>query len=70
MPTPLSFRLGASLREGLTLRMSTNPFGATGGPMPRVTIPLEARVAEHRVELDILRLSFDLKLGNTVLMTL
>lgn len=45
--------------------MSTNPLSATGGPMPRVTIPLEARVAEHGVGLDILWLTFDLKLGNT-----
>jgi hypothetical protein len=66
MPTPLSFHLGASMRDWLTLRMSTNPFSATGGPLLRITIPLEARLAERGIEVEILRLKFDLKLGNAV----
>lgn len=66
MSTQLSFRLGASQRDWLTMRMSTNPFGATGGPMPRITIPLEARLAEPGIQLEILRFMFDLKLGNVL----
>lgn len=66
MSTWLSFRLGASQRDWLTLRMSTNPFGATGGPMPRITIPLEARLAEPDIQVEILRFMFDLKLGNVL----
>ena len=66
MSTLLSFRLGASPRDWLTLRMSINPFSATSGPMPRITIPLEARLAEQGIEVEILRFMFDLKLGNTL----
>lgn len=34
--------------------------------MPRVTIPLEARVTEHDIDVQILHLAFDMKLGNTL----
>lgn len=60
----LSFRLGSSHRQWVTLRGNTNPLSATGGPLPRVTIPLEVRVTERDIQLHILRLAFDLKLGN------
>ncbi|HLI50727.1 MAG TPA: hypothetical protein VKU87_02960 [Thermomicrobiaceae bacterium] len=66
MTTQLSFKLGASQREWLTLRRSDNPFGATGGPLPQITIPLEARVTDRDIEIEILRLAFDLKIGNTL----
>lgn len=62
----LSFRLGASPRQWLTLRGNTNPLSATGGPLPRVTIPLEVRVTERDIQVHILRLAFDLMLGNTL----
>lgn len=64
MTTQLSFRLGGAQREWLTLRRSDNPFGATGGPVPQITIPLEARVTDRDIEIEILRLAFDLKIGN------
>jgi hypothetical protein len=61
--TQLSFKLGSAHRDWLTLRRSDNPFGATGGPLPQVTIPLEARVTDRDIEIEILRLAFDLKVG-------
>lgn len=67
MPTQLSFSLAGSHRSWLTLRMSTNQFGAVGGPLPRLTIPLEARATERDIEIDILRFPFDFKLGNVVI---
>lgn len=55
------------MREWLTLRArSDNPYGATGGPVPRITIPLEARVAERGIDVDILGLMFDLKIRNVL----
>src|SRR5690348_4865360 len=66
MSTQLSFRPGASPRDWLTIRMSTNPFAATGGPMPRITIPLEARLTEPGIERRDSPLMFDLKLGNVL----
>ena len=66
MSTQLSFRLGASPRDWLMIRMSTNPFAATGGPMPRITIPLEARLTGPGIQLEVLRFMFDLKLGNVL----
>jgi hypothetical protein len=59
-------RFGSSMRQWVTLRGSTNPFNATGGPLPNVVIPLEVRVTESDIEVDIVRLAFDLKLGNRV----
>ena len=68
MPTQLSFKLAGSQREWLILRMSaSNPFSATGGPLPRLTIPLEARLTEQGIDIEILRFAFDLKLGTTVI---
>jgi hypothetical protein len=64
--TQLSFKLGGSQREWLTLRRSDNPFDATGGPLTRITIPLEGRVTERDIEVEILRLAFDLKIGSTL----
>jgi hypothetical protein len=65
--TQLSFKLGRSQREWLTLRRSgDNPFTATGGPLPQVTMPLEARIAERDIEVEILRLAFELKIRNTL----
>jgi hypothetical protein len=66
MTTQLSFKLGRSQREWLTLRRSDNPFGATAGPLPQVVVPLEARVMERGIEVEILRLAFDLKIRNTL----
>ncbi len=65
--TEQSFKLGASQRHWLTVRGSTNPWSAAPGPLPQITIPLEARVTEGDIEVQILRLAFDLKLGNTVI---
>jgi hypothetical protein len=67
MQTQVSFKLGGSQRDWLTLRRSgDNPFGAVGGPLPQITIPLEARVADRGVAVEILRLAFDLKIGGTL----
>lgn len=67
MPTQVSFSLAGSHRTSFTLRMSTNPFSASGGPLPRLNIPLEARLTDQDIEVDILRFLFDLKLGNVVI---
>jgi hypothetical protein len=48
------------------MRMSTNPFSASSGPMPRITVPLEARLTDRGIEVEILRFMFDLKLGNVL----
>ena len=66
MPTQVSFKLGGSQRDWLTLRRSDNPFSAVGGPLPQITIPLEARVSDRGVSVEILRLAFDLKIGTTL----
>jgi hypothetical protein len=66
MATQVSFKLGASHRDWLVLRRSDNPFGATGGPLPQITIPLEARVSDRDISVEILRLAFDLKLGSAL----
>jgi hypothetical protein len=66
MPTQVSFKLGGSQRDWLTVRRSDNPFGAVGGPLPQITIPLEARVSDRGVTVEILRLAFDLKVGTTL----
>jgi hypothetical protein len=62
MTTQLSFGFSGSHRDWLILRGSTNPFSAIPGPLPQVTIPLEARVAERDIEVQILRLAFDFKI--------
>jgi hypothetical protein len=67
MSTQVSFHFGASHRDWLTLRASTNPFSATGGPLLRLNVPLEARLSDRDIEVDILRFLFDLQLGNTVI---
>lgn len=65
--TQLSFKLGLSQRDLLVLRGSNvNPLGATGGPLPQITVPLEARVTKDDIKIDILRLAFDLKIGSTL----
>jgi hypothetical protein len=65
--TQLSFKLGSAQRDWFTLKGGTNPYDATGGPLPQVTVPLEARVTERGIEVEILRLAFDLKIGNTLI---
>ena len=66
MPAQVSFKLGGSQRDWLTLRRRDNPFSAVGGPLPQITIPLEARVSDRGVSVEILRLAFDLKIGTTL----
>jgi hypothetical protein len=66
MTLEISVQLGSSMRRWVLLKGSTNPFSATGGPVPSVVIPLEARAVERDIDVDILRLAFDLKLGNRV----
>src|ERR1700759_649661 len=66
MPTEVSFKLGGSQRDWITLRRSDNPFSAVGGPVPQITVPLEARVSDRGVSVEILRLAFDLKIGTTL----
>jgi hypothetical protein len=67
MTTQVSFKLGGSQREWVTLRGGNNPFGATAGPLPQITVPLEAQVAERGIEIEMLRLASDLKIGNTLI---
>lgn len=66
MTTQLSFKLGGSQRDWLIVRRSDNPFAATGGPLPQIPIPLEARVTDRDISVEILRLAFDLKVGNVL----
>lgn len=63
MTTQLSLALGTSHALWLALRGSTNPFSATPGPVPQITIPLEARAADRDIQIELLRLSFGLKIG-------
>jgi hypothetical protein len=68
MATQLSFKLGGSMREWLILRgHGNNPFSAAGGPLPQITVPLEARVTERDIDVQMLRLAFDLKIRNLVI---
>jgi hypothetical protein len=62
----LSLTFAGSTRYWLNLRMSTNPLKACGGPVPQISIPLEARAPESDIQLDVLRLMFDLKLGDVL----
>jgi hypothetical protein len=64
--TQVSFKLGASHRDWLILRRSDNPFAATGGPLPQIAVPIEARVTDRDIAIEILRLAFDLKIGSTL----
>jgi hypothetical protein len=65
--TQVSFRLDSSRREWLPIRRSgDNPLGASGGPLPQITIPLEARITDRGISVEILRLGFNLKIGNTL----
>jgi hypothetical protein len=50
----------------LSLRGSTNPFSAAAGPVPQITIPLEVRAADRGIQVELLRLSFGLKIGQTL----
>jgi len=60
--TQVSFKLGGSQRDWLIPRRSAdNPFSATAGPLPQITVPLEARVIERDIDIEILRLAFDLR---------
>ena len=58
MSMELSFRLVplALTRQWLTLRGHTNPLSATGGLLPRITIPIEARVTERGIDIQVLRM--------------
>jgi len=62
----LQINLPGTHRYWLTFRTSTNPITPVGGPVPRIGLPLEARLTEKGVEIQILRLAFDLTLGSTV----
>ena len=55
MTLEIPVQFGSSMRRWVTLKGSTNPFSVTGGPVPSVVIPLEARVAERDIEFDIVR---------------
>jgi hypothetical protein len=67
MPQQLSFSLPGSQRQWLIVRTSTNPITATGGPLPRLSLPLEARVTDGGIEIQLLRLAYDLKLGTIII---
>lgn len=65
--TEVSFKLGSSQQDWLTLRgHGVNPLSATGGPLPQLTVPLEAQVTERGIQIEILRLAFDLKIRNVL----
>lgn len=67
MPPQLAFGSPNFPRQLLSIRMSTNPITATGGPLLRLGLPLEARILTSGVEIQLLRLVFDLKLGTTLI---
>jgi hypothetical protein len=58
----LHFKLPSG-QSWLMLRLSTNPLAASGGPVPQIKLPLEARVLLPGVEGEVLRLAFDVRLG-------
>jgi hypothetical protein len=66
MSTSLTFSL-PSRHQWLVLRAGTNPFSAIGGPLPRVGIPIEARIMQEGVEARVLRLAFDVSLGDVLI---
>lgn len=65
MSDRLYFNLPLGSRPWLSLRRSTNPLSATGGPVPQIHLPLEARLLIPNIEGQILRLTFDASLGTT-----
>jgi hypothetical protein len=67
MATELSLKIPGSNRNWLKLRAGSNPLSAAGGPLPQLVLPLEARVTDSDITIEILRLSFDLKLGPTLI---
>ena len=67
MTTQLSFKLSGSHRDWLILRRAgDNPFGAAAGPLPQITVPLEARVTDRDIEVEILHLAFDMKIRDVL----
>jgi hypothetical protein len=67
MPQQLQLYLPGFHRHWLTIRRGTNPLTASGGPMVRLGLPLEARLTDKLVKIQILRLPFDLTLGTTLI---
>jgi len=65
MPNRLYVNLPSGSRPWLSLRRSTNPLSATGGPVPQILLPLEARIMLAGVDGQVLRLAFDASLGTT-----
>ena len=63
--TQLYFNLDSG-RQFLTIRGGNNPASATGGPLPRISLPIEVRLKDDRVKAEILRLSFDVLLGSVL----
>lgn len=63
MAARLDVYLASARRSSLALQGSTNPVNAEGGPLPRVGVPLVARILESGIEIEVLRLAFDLKIG-------
>lgn len=62
MSNRLYFNLPSG-RPWLTLRRSTNPLSAAGGPVPQILLPLEARLTLPGTEGQILRLAVDASIG-------
>jgi hypothetical protein len=65
MSMPLTFNLPSG-QPWLSLRRSTNPLSASGGPLPQILLPLEARLLRQDLRGEILRLAFDVKLGDVL----
>lgn len=63
---PLTFTLPSG-RPWLSLRRSTNPLSAAGGPLPQISLPIEARLLLPNLQGEILRLSCDVRLGDVLI---
>ncbi|MER7418070.1 hypothetical protein ABT346_15030 [Micromonospora peucetia] len=66
MSMPLTFKLPSG-RPWLSLRRSTNPLAAAGGPLPQIWLPIEARLLLPDLQGEILRLSCEARLGDVLI---
>jgi hypothetical protein len=67
MPQYVQIGIPGTSRYTLVIRTGTNPITAAGGPVPRIGLPLEARLTDTDIEIQVLRLSFDLQLNDVVI---
>ncbi|WP_194924128.1 hypothetical protein [Catenulispora pinisilvae] len=65
MPTDVQF-IGPANRHAITLRPGSNLPSAKGGPLPRISLFVEARLKDAQFKTEIIQLSFDAYLGDVL----